>query len=124
MTLLVKAQAKLLKCQVGDKMQRFARNVAIECINAAELFITKLFDWMLSEYHSIFKVSGESVDSSVSDKELISSAVKAIFRELQLLRVGGQLKITLGHKAWAMMNTMKLQEALSEDFNNHEIVVN
>ena len=59
--------------------------MATECINAVELFIAKMFDWMVSKYQSVLQVSGESIDSSESDWEFISSIVKAIFRELQLL---------------------------------------
>ena len=35
----------------------------------------------------------------------------------------GQLKGSPGHKTWAIMSTMKLQETLLDDFINHEIVV-
>ena len=72
--------------------------MAIKCINTAEFFINKLFDWMLLEYYSMTKESGEGTDSSVSDWEFISGAVKAIFRKLQLLQTGGQLNLTPGHK--------------------------
>lgn len=44
--------------------------MAIECINVAELFIEKLFDWMLSQYQSMLKVSKEGADSTVLDWEL------------------------------------------------------
>ena len=81
----------------------------IECISAAELFIVKLFDWIVAEYQSILQMSDEGVDSSGSDWEFISSTVKAIFRELQLLQAGGQLNTSPGVETWAMMSTMKLQ---------------
>ena len=82
------------------------------------------FAWMLSEYSSILKVSGEGADSSVSDWEFIGCAVKAMFCELQLLRLGGKLNILPGHEAWTCMCTMAFQKELKDDFNNHEIVVN
>ena len=60
-----------------------------ECFNAAKLFIKNLFTLMLSEYAFMFNISGEGTDSSVSDWEFISCAVKVIFCELQLLCTGG-----------------------------------
>ena len=54
---------------------------------------------MLSEYFSMLKVTGEGADSSVSDLEFIGYVVKVMFRELQLLHLGVQLKILPGHEA-------------------------
>lgn len=72
----------------------------------------------------MLKVSGQGVHSSVSDWKFISSAVKAIFCMLQILQVRGELKSSPNQEAWACISTIKLHEALSDDVNNHEIVVN
>ena len=79
---------------------------------------------MVSEYQSMLQVSVKGVDSSESDWKFISSAIKAIFREIQLLWVEEQLNSSPGVKAWAMISTIKLQEKLSDDFNTHSIDVN
>ena len=78
---------------------------------------------MANHYHQMMATSGDEVDSSVADWDFISSAVKAIFPELQLLCSGGQLNPHPGNQAWAMMSTMALQEKLGKDFNMHKIVV-
>ena len=85
----VKAQTKLLKIQACDDIQGEAYQMAMACISTAELFIVKLFDWIITEYQSMLQMSGEGVDSSESDWEFIGSGVKDIFRELQLLWAGG-----------------------------------
>ena len=103
---------------IGDATQ-----IAIACINAAEQFVMKLLDWMANHYHQMNATAGVGVDSDAADWDFISSAVKAIFRELQLLRSGGQMNPCPGTQAWAMMSTMALQEKLGEGFNTHQIVV-
>ena len=62
MTSRVKAKAKLLKIQAKDDIHEEARQMAIACISAAELFIVKMFDWIIAEYQSMLQVSGAGVD--------------------------------------------------------------
>ena len=55
---------------------------------------------------------------------LCSFCVKSIFWELQLLRMGGQLsQVDPALEAWAYIQTMALQEELSDDFSAHEIII-
>ena len=82
-----------------------------------------LLDWMSNQYYLMTATSGDGVDSSEADWDFISSAVKAIFRELQLLCTGGQLNPHPGNQAWPMMSKMVLQENLGKDFNTQKIVV-
>ena len=119
----VREKAKLLILHARNKMSGDATQMAIACISAAEQFVLKLLDWMANHYHQMNATSGAEVDSSAADWDFISSAVKAIFRELQLLCSGGQMNPNPGNQAWAMMSTMTLQEKLCEDFNTHKIVV-
>lgn len=96
--------------------------MAIKCAQATKLCNINPFSWMLLEYYAMTQESKET-DSSVSDWEFISGAVKAIFCELLLLQTGGQLNLTPGHKVGACMCTMELHQALQEDFNTHAISV-
>ena len=82
------------------ELQEGAKSMAIKYISSALLSINRLFLWILSEYNSM-AMESDAANLSAPDRDFLSSCVKVIFQEFQLLLTGGQLKhVDLAHETW------------------------